>query len=213
MALVDEWRRLASEFPERWTEARVLLTVGDAADAPRAATLLAPARPGRHRNEIRFTCARRGTGAGPEAVRRLLALLDAERIEARLELLDVEEAAPVPARPKTALADAWDAALATLPEDWSDLYVEVEIFSSDHLERGALLLSPTNPARYGGTTALRFRCARLFGYGASPEMVRRCLERLDVSDIRGTIRILRALSDSRPVATQGPVWYVEGKAV
>ena len=62
-------------------------------------------------------------------------------------------------------------------------------------------------------TTLRFRCARSFGYGAAPAMVRRCLERLDVSDIRGSLRILRSLSDSRPVATQGPVWYIEGKAV
>jgi hypothetical protein len=44
-------------------------------------------------------------------------------------------------------------------------------------------------------------------------MVRRCLERLDAEGIRGEIRVLRALSDTRPVATQGPVWYVEGKAV
>jgi hypothetical protein len=44
-------------------------------------------------------------------------------------------------------------------------------------------------------------------------MVQRCLERLDTEDIRGDVRILRALSDSKPVATQGPVWYVGGKAV
>jgi len=25
--------------------------------------------------------------------------------------------------------------------------------------------------------------------------------------------VLRALSDTHPVGTQGPVWYVEGKAV
>jgi hypothetical protein len=43
--------------------------------------------------------------------------------------------------------------------------------------------------------------------------VRRCLERLDESNIRGVVRVLRALSDTHPVATQGPVWYVGGKAV
>jgi hypothetical protein len=44
-------------------------------------------------------------------------------------------------------------------------------------------------------------------------MVRRCLTRLDAEPIPGEVRIIRALSDSRPVGTQGPVWYVGGKAV
>jgi hypothetical protein len=44
-------------------------------------------------------------------------------------------------------------------------------------------------------------------------MVRRCLERLDERGLPGTVRILRALSDSKPVGTQGPVWYVGGKVV
>ena len=44
-------------------------------------------------------------------------------------------------------------------------------------------------------------------------MVRRCLEHLDAEGIVGRVRILRALSDTRLVATQGPVWYVGGRAV
>ena len=44
-------------------------------------------------------------------------------------------------------------------------------------------------------------------------MTRRCLERLDEEGITGRLRILRALSDTKAVATQGPVWYVGGKAV
>ena len=44
-------------------------------------------------------------------------------------------------------------------------------------------------------------------------MVRRCLARLDEDGIPGEVRVLRALSDTHPVGTQGPVWYVEGKAV
>ena len=42
-------------------------------------------------------------------------------------------------------------------------------------------------------------------------MVRRCLERLDDEGISGQLRILRVLSDTDPVATQGPVWYVGGQ--
>ena len=85
--------------------------------------------------------------------------------------------------------------------------------STDFLDRAALLLSPLNPARYGGPTGFRFRCARTFGYVASPEMVCRCLERCDEEGITGEVEILRALSDTFPVGTQGPVWYVGGRSV
>ena len=111
------------------------------------------------------------------------------------------------------LAAAWDAAVAALPPDWSDLYAEVELESSDYLDRAALLLAPVNPARDGRRLAFRFRAARRFGYGVSPEMAQRCLERLDAEGTRGTVRVLRALSDTRPVQTQGPVWHVGGKSV
>ena len=111
------------------------------------------------------------------------------------------------------LAATWDAELAALPPDWTDIYAEVELVSSDWLERAALLMAPVNPARYGGTPGFRFRVARRFGYGASPEMTRRCLERVDEEQIRGQLRILRVLSDTKPVHTQGPVWYVEGRSV
>ena len=44
-------------------------------------------------------------------------------------------------------------------------------------------------------------------------MVRRCLQRLDDEGLRGHVRILRALADTKPYYTQGPVWYVDGRAV
>ena len=111
------------------------------------------------------------------------------------------------------LGEQWQQALASLPADWSDLYAEIELDSSDYLERGALLLAPVNPARVKGGSGYRFRVARRFGYGASAEMTHRCLERLDGEGISGSFRVLRALSDTKPVSTQGPVWYVGGRAV
>ena len=131
-----------------------------------------------------------------------------------LELVGAGEAEPaalVTQRPT--LAGTWDASVAGLPPDWSDLYAEVELVSSDWLDRAALLMAPVNPARYGAAPGFRFRVARRFGYGASPDMTRRCLERVDEEHIRGELRILRVLSDTDPVHTQGPVWYVEGKSV
>ena len=145
----------------------------------------APARPRRHRRPARACRRDRDRGGG--------------RSEA--------EGA------QTTLADAWTAALLTLPADWSDLYAELALRSSDHLEHAALLTAPLNPLRVGNTLAFRFRVARRFGYGASPGMVRRCLARLDEEGMPGTLEIIHGLSDTHNVATQGPVWRIGGRSV
>ena len=213
MRVVDQWREIERSLPDKWGDARVRLTIADARKADRAASLLGPINPGRRGNVIHLTVARRGGGTSPNVVGRLLARLDGEGIRGELELVgsDVAEARREVTRPK--LAGAWDEALVALPPDWSDIYAEIEIVSTDWLERAALLLAPVNPARHGARPAFRFRVARTFGYGASPEMFRRCLERLDEAGIRGELRMLHVLSDTEPVATQGPVWYVEGRSV
>ena len=214
MAFVDQWRAIRARLPEGWSEVRLRVTVHDAQQVDRAAALLAPANAGRHGNAITFSAGRGGNGPSVDLVTRLLARLDAARIKSTLGVVRVSEAAtPAGDSRRRALADQWDRLLAALPEDWSDLYAEIELRSSDYLERGALLLAPVNPARAGSGATFRFRVARRFGYGAAPEMARRCFERLDEANIRGELRILRALSDTRPVYTQGPVWYVGGRAV
>ena len=213
MRLVHQWREIERALPEGWRDVRLKVAIDDPTRVERASALLGPAAPGRSGSDLFFFAARGGVGVGPEAVRRLLARLDNERIGGRVELLATQEAERTETTHRETVAESWDAALAALPSDWSDVYGEVEITSSDHLEPTALYLSPVNPARFGGALAFRFRCARVRGYGASPEMVRRCLERLDEHDIRASVRILRALSETHSVATQGPVWYVGGKPV
>jgi hypothetical protein len=214
VALVDQWRAIESSLPEGWGEARLRLIVDREAEAARAAALLGPANPGRHRTVITLQVARRGGGPSPELVKRLLARLDAERIGGSLQLVGAGESPEAAVRPRRpALAEQWEAAAAELPDDWSDVYAELELASSDDLERGALLLAPLNPARFWSKPAFRFRVARRFGYGTSAEMAHRCFERLDAEGIRGDLRILQALADTKPVYTQGPVWYVGGKAV
>jgi hypothetical protein len=138
--------------------------------------------------------------------------LDDEGIAGSLELTSVGEAAPDPVIHSDALVDEWTAALELLPADWSDLLCELELTSTDHIEPGALRLAPLNPIQATGRPGFRFRVARNFGYGAAPSMVRRCFERLDEDGIPGELRILRAMSDTHPVATQGPVWYIGGRA-
>ena len=213
MSVVGQWQEIEEGLPERWTDARLRLTVTDAGDCDRAASLLGPAIPGRRGKVISFHVARRGPGPSEGLVRRLLERVDRGRIDGTLELVGMDEAAEAAVEERRSFAAAWDAALAALPEDWSDLYAEVELFSSDYLDRAALLLAPVNPARVGGRLAFRFRAARRFGYGVSTGMGRRCLERLDAEGTRGTVRVLWALSDTKPVQTQGPVWYAGGKSV
>ena len=214
VSLAPQWKRIQAGLPPDWSDARLALRISDESRLERAAALLGPLQPGRAGRELRLDAARRGTGPAPGAIERALARLDAEGIRGDLELVSTGEAM-IPEQPAALpmLAEKWDAALATLPSDWSGVYGEVELTSSDHLDPAALAMAPLNPARYGDTPGFRFRCARRFGYGASPGMVRRCLARLDESGIPGETRILYALSDTKPVGTQGPVWYVGGKVV
>jgi hypothetical protein len=215
VSLVAQWRRIQSELPAEWRDARLSLSVADDARVARAAALLGPAGPGRSDGGLVFTTSRGGGAVGPDAVGRLLQRLDGERIGGTLAVVATGGREAPAAEPVAAatLAAAWDVALAGLPADWSDLLCELEVVSTDYLQRTALLLSPLNPTRDPDTIAFRFRVARRFGYGASAPMARRCLARVDEEGIRGRVGILRALSDTHNVATQGPVWYVEGRSV
>jgi len=217
--LAGQWNAIERTLPEGWSEARLQLTVSDPTHADRAAALLGPTQPYRSEPQVlRFSSSRLGHAPGPDGIRRLLRRLDGERIRGTLELV-ASGAAPAPPRVEqpaaeaSTLAESWDEAIAELPADWSDVHAEVELLSTDYLEGAALQMAPMNPLREGATSTLRFRAARTFGYGASPQMVRRCLERCDGAGIRGSVRVLRVLCDTDPVGTQGPVWYVGGRTV
>jgi catechol 2,3-dioxygenase-like lactoylglutathione lyase family enzyme len=213
MALVEQWRRIRADLPAEWADARLALTVPHASQRSRAAALLGPAGPGILGDELRLTVSRTGSGIGPDQLAKLLGKLDEEGIRGSLQLLGAGERVARVDAPRLLLAEAWALSVAALPPDWSDLYCELELTSSDHLERGALLLAPVNPARVPGRSAFRFRVAHTFGYGASPQMTERCLERLDQEGIPGRLTILHVLSDTHNVDTQGPVWRVGGRAV
>jgi hypothetical protein len=213
MGLVEQWNDIERGLDPKWQDARLDLIVDDETTVARVAALLGPAGPGRVGRAVRFTTARGGAMVGPEAVRRMLKRIDNERIGGTLTLVSSGEAAPAPAIARASLAAEWDAAIAVLPSDWSDLLCELELTSSDHIERAALLTAPLNPIQGTGRPGFRFRCANSFGYGASSGMVRRCLARLDEERIPGEVRVLRAMSDTHPVGTQGPVWRIGERAV
>jgi hypothetical protein len=215
VSLAAQWERIVATLPAGWLQVELDLRVRSAANAARAAALLGPLQPGRAGGEIRFTVSRR-SGVGPEAARRLIANLDEEGISGSLGLASSVGSAAALAAVEVArrpLAAQWDDAAGELAPDWSDLLCRLELTSSDDLPVAALLAAPLNPSRPDGEVGFEFRVARQSGYGASPQMTRRCLERVDEAGLRGTVEILRALSDTKHVSTQGPVWYVGGKVL
>jgi hypothetical protein len=211
MRLVWQWIQLERDLPPDWTDVRLALNVRER-DLDRAASLLGGANPLRRGNSLLLFVSRSG-GFGPEALRRALLRLDRQGIAGTPEIAGVTETEGTPKAVAETLTPQWDALLATLPPDWSDMLAELALRSSDHLERAALLIAPVNPTRPGKALELQFRVARRFGYGVSAQMARRCLERLDEEGIRGDVSVLRLLSDTDGVATQGPVWRVGGRAV
>lgn len=221
MALAERAGEILRGLPRGWERARLDVTIEEPGDVDRAAVILAPATPGRIGAMFCFYVGS-GTEADaptPEMVRRVLARLDDEGIRGRITLVAHEERSAKAPEPAAVLGRAipfrgqWEALLERLPPDWSDLYAEVELDSTDFLERGALLLAPVNPAHYGGARTLRFRCASRKGYGVAAGMAGRCLERLDEERITGRVRALRVLSETHLAGTQGPVWLLGGRSV
>lgn len=211
MSVAEQWNAIGSNLPERWARAQLRLELKDREAADRAAALLGPAGPYRAAPTVLlFAVARDGSATGPDSLARLL-----RNVPAGTLVLSGSQAAPepAPARALQTLTASFDAAVAGLPADWSDLYAEIQLTSTDFVERAAVLCVQCNPRRDGQRAALRFRCARVRGYGVSPEMARRCFERCDAERIQGSVSVLRVISDSKPVATQGPVWIADGKTI
>jgi hypothetical protein len=208
----EQWQEIGASLPEGWTSAQLSFSVAEDADPDRAALILASLNPGRTGSSFRLEVT---PWRSPES---LFRRLDREGIRGRIDLVDkeVRAAEPAPARPvhlNPLLARQWAAITGDLPPDWSDVYAEIELASSDFIARAALLLAPVNPARYDCPTVFRFRSASRAGYGTAPEMVARCMERLDAERITGSLRALRVLSQTGHAFTQGPVWRVGGRSV
>jgi hypothetical protein len=214
VSLVGEWRALQEGLPEDWVQVSLQLEIRDPEAVSRAAALLGPAGPYRATSAtLRFTSARDGSAQGPDGIAGLLRRIDDARIGGTLTALGSERAAVREEREVTSLVESWDTALAGLPADWSDLFAEMQLLSTDYIERAAVLCIQLNPRRVGDRAAFRFRAARLAGYGVAPQMARRCFERCDEESLRGSVAVMRALSDAKLEATQGPVWILDGQTI
>ena len=214
MRAAEQWAQIEQELPADWSETQLAFTPeGSVAEA---AAVLGPLQPGRVGNELRLHIER--TEGGVERARNIFRALDRRRIWGTLSILgSIRDVAPLvePAgteRPGS-LAEQWDAALAELPPDWSDVLCVLELDSSDHVPRAALLGAPLNPTRVRDEIALQFRASGKQGYGVSPQMARRCFERMDAEAIAGSLRVVYGLSDTENAVTQGPVWRLAGKSV
>jgi len=212
--LVEQWHAIERRLPVDWVDVRLDVTPETESERPRAAGLLGPANPHRIGDSFRLHVRRTGGAGsvGPEGLRRLFTRMDEARVWSGLSLVDVVEAPEIEHEEAAVLADRWTAEVASLPPDWSDVHAELRLASSDFLPRAALLCAPLNPTRTEGSN-FRFRVARRAGYGASPQMVTRCLARLDAEQIQGDLAILRVLCETSHVATQGPVFRVGGRSV
>ncbi len=216
MRAADQWARIEEALDEGWAEVRLSFT--PEGPASEAAAVLGPLQPGLVGDQLRFDVVR--AGGAPERLRNILWRLDRKRIWGTLALVEAASPAPPAAtepeevpEPRTTLTEAWEVAVSELPPGWSDLLCELELDSSDHLPRAALLGAPLNPTRVPDESALRFRASGKQGYGASPLMVRRCLERMDAERIAGGISVVYELSDTENAVTQGPVWRLAGRSV
>jgi hypothetical protein len=215
VGLAAQWDAMLRELPAGWPEIGFRVRLTRPEDAARAAALLGSSSPGVAGGDLHLRATSDGE-AGPGPMRRLLVRLDENRIGGTLELAGQVAGAPADGLEEAtsrSLAVAWDALIAGLPEDWSDLLCLVELRSSDELDPAALALAPVNPSRHAGALGFRFRVARRFGYGAAPGMARRCLERLEEAGIPGRLTILEVFFDTQPVLTQGPTFVVSNRAV
>jgi len=220
MRAVDQWQLVRGNLPDDWEELTLSFVPEEISALGSAAAVLGPIGPGRLGNELRVHVRRSAGAGGPQFLTNLLRRLDGKRIWGTLTLVDAlvpETRTPPVLRAAAAthqpLAEAWDALVATLPPDWSDLLCELELESSDYISRAALLGAPLNPTRNPNALALRFRAAERKGYGAPSGLVRRCFERMDAEGITGTVTVVNALSDTENAATQGPVWRIAGRSV
>ena len=212
MKLVDQWGAIQARLPRDWEEVRLTLATEEPSQVVKAAAALGPLNPIRAEGALVLYVRRAGGAGGPEAAKRLFARLDEQRIWCTLDRGEIREQAPVEETPRGSVAQSWDDAVATLPQDWSELLCRLEIEGSDLLPRAALLCAPINPTRDRESIGFLFRASRV-GYGVSTVMARRCFERLDEESIAGSVTVLRALSDTRPVASQGSSWIVAGRVL
>ena len=101
-----------------------------------------------------------------------------------------------------ALADTFQQILDSLPDDWTDLELDVRIFDERRYVDAALFLVTCNAQPYSKHDwHWRLLVAHRFGHAAAPSAVRLALKLLDDAGIAGEL-VLREVRSGRVETTQ-----------
>src|SRR3954462_7769929 len=89
-----------------------------------------------------------------------------------------------------ALAQEFEVVVETLPDDWTDLELDLRIADETRYVDAAVLLSQVNAQPYSRADwHWRINVAHRFGPPAAPETVRGILSKLDRERIGGELRV------------------------
>lgn len=89
-----------------------------------------------------------------------------------------------------ALAQDFQAAVDSLPEDWTDLELDLRLADEGRYVDAAVLLARVNAQPYSRAEwHWRINVAQTFGHAAAPETVRGVLTKLDQEKIEGELRV------------------------
>jgi hypothetical protein len=104
--------------------------------------------------------------------------------------------------PPMGLADSFQEILDSLPDDWTDLEIDLRIFDEHRYVDGAVLLSQVNAQPYSKADwHWRLLVAHRFGHAAAPETVKGTLALLDQEGIEGEM-VVREVREGRAEVVQ-----------
>lgn len=88
------------------------------------------------------------------------------------------------------LADTFTEIVESLPDDWTDLELDLRIADPTRYVDAAVMLAQVNAQPYSRADwDWRINVAHRFGHAAAPETVRGVLAKLDAESIGGEVRV------------------------
>ena len=94
-----------------------------------------------------------------------------------------------------ALADIFDEITGSLPDDWTDLELDVRIFDEERYVDAAVFMVVCNAQPYSQHDwHWKILCAHRFGHAAAPSAVRTSLKLLDEAGIEGEVAVRKVTS-------------------
>jgi hypothetical protein len=101
-----------------------------------------------------------------------------------------------------ALAQEFETVVDSLPDDWTDLELDLRIADESRYVDAAVMLSQVNAQPYSRADwHWRINVAHRFGHAAAAETVRSVLDRLDRESIGGELRVRDAQEGRAEIVT------------